>query len=152
MHRNVMAGGIVAVAGIALVGCSNGSGTRDVGAPASGAAAGVTVVVDGEVRPIENKVECVTAANMVFVNIGSDQDGIAATLSAGDTAAVKDLTLGTIDGVPLTYSRSSTGPKPAVTKTGSTYKIVGTATGPEPGGPETVSMAFDIEFTCPPKR
>jgi ipoprotein LpqH len=152
----VVALGGAAVFGGALVGCSSGSG-NGVGAPASSAppasapSAGVKIVVDGKARPIQNKVVCVSAGNSVMANIGSNQDGIAITLSAGDNPALEDLNLGTVDGLPLMYSDSDTGPKPTVTKAGSTYKIVGTATSPSPTGTGTVSKPFDMEFTCPPR-
>ncbi|HWY00912.1 MAG TPA: lipoprotein LpqH [Mycobacterium sp.] len=153
----VVAIGSAAIVGVALVGCSSGSG-NGAGAPASSASgasaptAGVKVVVDGKARPVQNKVECVKAANMVMANIGSEQDGIAVTLSAGDNPAMQDLTLGMVDGLPLTYDESNAGPKPTVTKTGFTYKIVGTASSPSPAGTGTVSKPFDMEFTCPPRR
>jgi ipoprotein LpqH len=111
----VVAIGSAAIVGVALVGCSSGSGNGS-GAPASSASgasaptAGVKVVVDGKARPVQNKVECVTAANMVMANIGSEQDGIAVTLSAGDNPAMQDLTLGMVDGLPLTYDESNAGP------------------------------------------
>jgi lipoprotein LpqH len=89
---------------------------------------------------------------MVTVNIGSDQDGIGVTLGAGDNPALIELTLGIVDGLPLTYRDSIPGPKPTVTKTGSTYRIVGTATSPDPAGSGIVSKPFDMEFTCPPRR
>jgi lipoprotein LpqH len=111
----------------------------------------VKVVVDGKARPVQNKVECVTAASMVMANIGSKQDGIAVTLSAGDNPVLQDLTLGIVDGLPLTYDESNAGPKATVTKTGPTYKIVGTASD-SPGGTGIVSKSFDVEFTCPPRR
>jgi ipoprotein LpqH len=92
-----------------------------------------------------------SAANMVFANLGSEHDGITLNLSAGEHPKLNDLTLGTVDGIPLTYTTSNIGPAPAVTKTGSTCKVVGTASGPSPDGAKDVSKPFDIEFTCPPQ-
>ncbi|OMC52293.1 hypothetical protein A5745_01715 [Mycobacterium sp. IS-2888] len=144
--------GSAAVVGVALVGCSSGSGNgAGARAPSGSVAAAPKVVVDGKVRPVQNEVACVTAANMVMANIGSREDGIAVTLSAGDNPMVKDLTLGMVDGVPLTYYESNTGPKPTVTKSGSAFKIVGTVSD-SPGGSGTVSKPFEMEFTCPPRR
>jgi ipoprotein LpqH len=111
----------------------------------------VKVIVDGKALPIQNHVECVTAANMVFANLGTEGDLVTLNLSAGENPKVNDLTLGTIDGSPLTYQTSDIGPAPTVTKTGSTYKVVGTASGPSPSGAKDVSKPFDIEFTCPPQ-
>lgn len=153
MKRGYMvAVGGAAVFGSALVGCSSGSHNGPSAPAASAPSAAVKVIVDGKARQIQNTVECVTAANMVFANLGSHQDAIAVTLSAGDNPMLQDLTLGTVDGLPLTYNDSNTGPKPTVTKTGSTYKIVGSATSPDPAGTGTVSKPFDVEFTCPPKH
>jgi ipoprotein LpqH len=133
----------LAIVGVALAACSNGAG------PASVA---VKLVVDGKAQPTENKVACVTAHNMVLATIGNDQDDIDVTLSAGDTPALQELSLGKIDGLSLTYNESNPGPKPTVTKAGSNYRIVGTATSLDPAGPGTVSKPFEMEFTCPPKR
>lgn len=107
--------------------------------------------MDGNGKPTQNKVECVVAANLVFVNIGSEQDGVALTLSAGDKPTLEDLTLGTVDGLPLSYHDSDPGLKPTITKVGSTYRIVGVATSPDGSGGH-VSKPFDMEFTCPPRR
>jgi lipoprotein LpqH len=87
---------------------------------------------------------------MVFVNVGSNRDRVAATLSAGENPRLIDLTLGTVDAVPLVYNESSGDSRPTVTKTGSKYTIAGTARGPGPSGAD-VSKAFDVEFTCPPR-
>jgi ipoprotein LpqH len=126
-----------------VVGCSTGAPT-----PASAPTATAKLVVDGKPRPIQNKVECVTAANMVMANIGSDQDGVAVTVSTGDNLLLQDFTVVKVDGKPLTYTDSTAGPRPTVTKTGPTYKIVGVAESPDVSG--TVSKPFDLEFACPP--
>jgi lipoprotein LpqH len=130
-RRSTVAVGWAVLLGAALAGCSSssGKGASTPGSPAP--AANVKVVVDGKARHVENHVECVTAAN--------------------DHPKLNDLTLGTVDGIPLTYTTSNIGPAPAVTKTGSTYKVVGTASGPSPDGAKNVSKPFDIEFTCPPQ-
>ncbi|WP_375486234.1 lipoprotein LpqH [uncultured Mycobacterium sp.] len=142
--------GGAALVAVIVSGCSGASKTNQ-GAPGSGAASIVKVVVDGKPRHVENHVECVTAANMVFANVGSDQDRIAATLSEGDNPRLISLVLGAVDEVPLMYNDSNGDPRPTVTKTGSTYTIVGTATGPSPAGGGNMSEPFDLEFTCPPR-
>lgn len=115
--------------------------------PQAGSAPGtVRVVVDGQSRPVQNTVDCVTAGQMVFVNIGSDDDAIAVTLTAGDPPLVKSLTLGHAADMPLLYSDAHPGPAPEVTKTGSNYRIAGTLTGPQQ------SEQFELEFTCPPEN
>lgn len=110
-------------------------------------AAGPRVVVNGAVRTVENRVECVTAGEMTFVNIGSDSDGIAARLTAGESPSLESLTLGVIDGQPVIYSPSNGGAKPEVTKSGRSYKIAGPAT----AGLSTPAT-FELEFTCPAGR
>jgi ipoprotein LpqH len=129
----------------AVVGCWSGAPT-----PARASTATAKLVVDGKPQPIRNKVECVTAASMVMANIGSDQDGVAVTVSAGVNPVLQDFTVVKVDGKPPTYTDSAAGPRPTVTKTGSTYKIVGVAESPDVSG--TASKPFDLEFTCPPGR
>jgi ipoprotein LpqH len=51
-----------------------------------------------------------------------------------------------VDGLPLTYNDSKTGPKPTVTKTGSPYKIVGTATSPGTTGTAARELFLDRAF------
>ncbi len=127
-------GGVVMVSGalsavVWLAGCSSGGGLRHdspVSNPASsaasgGQAAGPRVVVDGVARSVENRVECVTAADMTFVNIGSENDAIAATLAAGDNPTLKSLTLGIIDGHPVMYNSGHGATEPAVTKSGQIF-------------------------------
>jgi ipoprotein LpqH len=150
-RRSTAVVGCMAFLGLALTGCSASSG-HGTSAPATSAApaANVKVVVDGQLRHVQNSVQCVTAANMVTVVIGSDRDGVGMTLTAGENPKVNDLTVGMIDGILLSYNNSDIGPAPAVTKTGSTYKVVGTASGPSPNGAQAVSKPFNVEFTCPP--
>ncbi|WP_078323999.1 lipoprotein LpqH [Mycobacteroides salmoniphilum] len=149
-------GGIVMVGGalsavVFLVGCSSGGGLRHdspVSTTAPGVqAAGPRVVVDGVVRSVENRVECVTAADMTFVNIGSDSEAIAATLAAGDNPTLQSLTLGVIDGHPVMYNSGHGATEPTVTKSGQSYKIAGSAT----AGLSTPAT-FELEFTCPARR
>ncbi|MEU9804345.1 lipoprotein LpqH [Mycobacterium sp. NPDC050853] len=150
----VVMGGVVSAA-VCLVGCSSGGGLRHDGQannPVSSSAgdvqaAGPRVVVDGIVRSVENRVECVTAADMTFVNIGSFGDGIAATLAAGDSPTLQSLTLGVIDGHPVTYHSGHGASEPAVTKSGQFYRIAGGAT----AGLSTPAT-FELEFTCPARR
>ncbi|MEC4840856.1 lipoprotein LpqH [Mycobacteroides chelonae] len=98
-------------------------------------------------RSVENRVECVTAADMTFVNIGSENDAIAATLAAGDNPTLKSLTLGIIDGHPVMYNSGHGATEPTVTKSAQSYKISGTAT----AGLSTPAT-FELEFTCPARR
>ncbi|MGH3725490.1 MAG: lipoprotein LpqH [Mycobacterium sp.] len=147
--------GAAALAALCLVGCSSGGGLRhdaQINPPVSSSAsdapaAGPRVVVNGVVRPVKNRVECVTAADMTFVNVGSDDDGIAARLSAGDNPTLESLTLGIIDGQPVMYHSANGVTKPVVTKSGQFYKIAGGAT----AGLNTPAT-FELEFTCPARR
>ncbi|WP_078315089.1 lipoprotein LpqH [Mycobacterium sp. D16Q16] len=146
----VMVGGALSAV-VGLVGCSSGGGLRHDSPVSTTArsvqAAGPRVVVDGVLRSVENRVECVTAADMTFVNIGSDSEAIAATLAAGDSPTLKSLTLGVIDGHPVMYNSGHGATEPTVTKSGQSYKIVGTAT----AGLSTPAT-FELEFTCPVRR
>jgi lipoprotein LpqH len=101
-RRSAVAVGWAVLLGAALAGCSSSSG-KGASTPVSPApAANVKVVVDSKARHIENHVECVTAASMVFANLGSEHDAITLNLSAGEHPKLNDLTLGTVDGIPLT--------------------------------------------------
>jgi ipoprotein LpqH len=70
-RRSAVAVGWAVLLGAALAGCS-GKGASTPVSPAP--AANVKVVVDGKARHVENHVECVTAASMVFANLGSEHD------------------------------------------------------------------------------
>ncbi|MFD6198438.1 lipoprotein LpqH [Mycobacteriaceae bacterium NPDC060252] len=150
----VMVGGALSAA-VCLVGCTSGGGLRhdsQANTPVSSSAgdvqaAGPRVVVDGVATSVENRVECVTAADMTFVNIGSFSDGIAATLAAGDNPKLQSLTLGVIDGHPVMYNSGHGAAEPTVTKSGQSYKIAGGAT----AGLSTPAT-FELEFTCPVRR
>ncbi|EFG78396.1 lipoprotein LpqH family protein [Mycobacterium parascrofulaceum ATCC BAA-614] len=88
----------------------------------------------------------------MMANIGSDQDGIAVTTTAGESPTLDSLVLGSFDGIPFGWHTTDTSSRPTVTKSGQTYKIVGTAVGPDPSGIGTLSKPFELDFTCPPRR
>lgn len=155
-----MAVGSATIVMVALAGCSShqgGAGAR-VNNPApnsSAAIATANLVVDGRTRQIQ-PVECVTAANLLMANIGNvgigtDQDGIAVATTAGDNPTLDSLVLGTFDGVPFGWHTTDNTSRPIVTKSGQTFKIVGTAVGPAPSGNGTLSKPFELNFTCPPR-
>ncbi len=154
-HLYVVSLGGAAVFAGALAACSSGTGHNIEHGPtasntAVAEAAPVRVVVDNKVLPVADEVACVDVTEIVFVNLGNDQDGIALKLRSGDDPIVKTLTLGNFDGKPLVYYESHGGTPPTVTKDGLAYKIVGTASsslsGTDPGKP------FELEFTCPQRK
>ncbi|OBJ81648.1 hypothetical protein A9W96_28990 [Mycobacterium sp. 1245852.3] len=85
----------------------------------------------------------------MVANVGTDQDGIAVTTTAGENPTLDSLVLGSFDGVPFGWDKTDHTSAPAVTKSGQTYRIAGTAVGPGPSGTGTLSKPFELKFTCP---
>lgn len=152
-RKRVAVVGCAILTGAALAGCSSGNdGIKPTSTATSASATSVDipvkVVVDGQTRPVRNTVACVSANDMVFVNIGTESDGIAATLTDGDQPAVKHLTLGTYNGLTLVFTAGESGAASTVTKSGRNYQITGTASGND--GTNPVRKHFELDFTCPP--
>lgn len=136
-----------------LGGCSShkggtGAAANSSATNSSGTAVSARLVVDGRTRQMQS-VECVTAANSMMANIGTDQDGIAVTTTAGDNPTLDSLVLGSFDGVPFGWHTTDETSRPMVIKSGQTYKIVGTAVAPAASGNGTLSKPFELDFTCP---
>ncbi len=95
-------------------------------------------------------VVCTTAAGNVNIAIGGAATGIAAVLTDANPPEVKSVGLGNVNGVTLGYTSGTGQGKAEASKSGSTYKITGTATGVDMANPmQPVNKPFEIDVTCP---
>ena len=150
-----VAAAAILVAG--LSGCSsNKSSTGSSGSPSAastsaggGGAAGTKVSIDGKDQQVSGSVVCTTAGGNVNIAIGGAATGIAAVLSDGNPPEVKSVGLGNVNGVTLAYTSGTGQGNASATKSGSTYKITGTATGVDMANPmQPVNKPFEIDVTC----
>ena len=161
-------GFLVAVGGAAIViaglsGCSSdekksesptsaeattGAGTASATAAPSGG--GTRVSIDGQDQNVSGTVVCGTMGGNMNIAIGDAATGIAAVVSEGDSPTVTSVGLGNINGVTLGYQSGTGQGEAKAEKSGSTYKISGTATGIDMANPtQPVNKPFEIEVTCP---
>jgi lipoprotein LpqH len=169
----VKRGFVVAVSGAAIViaglsGCSSSekksestaessasaSATTSAAATASvsanAAPGGAKVSIDGQDQSINGTVACATMGENVNIAIGEATTGIGAVLSAGDTPTVHSVGLGNVNGVTLGFQEGVGQGTATAEKTGSTYKISGSATGVDMANPmQPINKPFEIEVTCP---
>ena len=84
------------------------------------------------------------------IAIGDAATGIAAVVSEGDSPTVTSVGLGNVNGVTLGYQSGTGQGEAKAEKSGSTYKISGTATGIDMANPtQAVNKPFEVEVTCP---
>ena len=161
-------GFLVAVGGAAIViaglsGCSSdekksesptsaeattGAGTASATAAPSGG--GTRVSIDGQDQNVSGTVVCSTMGGNMNIAIGDAATGIAAVVSEGDSPTVTSVGLGNVNGVTLGYQSGTGQGEAKAEKSGSTYKISGTATGIDMANPtQPVNKPFEIEVTCP---
>jgi len=169
----VKRGFVIAVGGAAIViaglsGCSSSekksestaessasaSATTSAAATASvsanAAPGGAKVSIDGQDQSINGTVACATMGETVNIAIGEATTGIGAVLSAGDTPTVHSVGLGNVNGVTLGFQEGAGQGTATAEKTGSTYKISGSATGVDMANPmQPINKPFEIEVTCP---
>ncbi|KZS69204.1 hypothetical protein A4G29_12970 [Mycobacterium kansasii] len=153
----VVAGAAILVAG--LSGCSSNKSTSSGGSSSSGTtstssggggASGTKVTIDGQDQHVTGSVVCTTAAGNVNIAIGGAATGIAAVLTDANPPEVKSVGLGNVNGVTLGYTSGTGQGKAEASKSGSTYKITGTATGVDMANPmQPVNKPFEIDVTCP---
>jgi lipoprotein LpqH len=146
-----------AILAAGLSGCSsNKSSTGSSGSPSAastsaggGGAAGTKVTIDGKDQQVSGSVVCTTAGGNVNIAIGGAATGIAAVLTDGNPPEVKSVGLGNVNGVTLAYTSGTGQGNASATKSGSTYKITGTATGVDMANPmQPVNKPFEIDVTC----
>jgi len=148
----------IAVAGAAILaaaisGCSSdkksssGSSAANTSASSSGGG-GTKVVIDGKDQNVTGSVVCTTAGGNVNIAIGGAATGIAAVLTDANPPGVTSVGLGNVNGVTLAYAAGSAG-NASATKSGTSYKITGTATGVDMANPtQPVNKPFEIDVTC----
>jgi len=146
-----------AVLAVGLSGCSSnktstGNGGTSAGATsaATGGGGGTKVTIDGKDQNVNaGSVVCTNAGGNINIAIGGSGSGIDAVLSDGNPPDVKSVGLGNVNGVTLAYAAGAGGDASA-TKTGSSYKITGHATGVDMANPtQPVKKPFEIDVTCP---
>ena len=161
-------GFLVAVGGAAIViaglsGCSSdekksesptsaeattGAGTASATAAPSGG--GTRVSIDGQDQNVSGTVVCSTMGGNMNIAIGDAATGIAAVVSEGESPTVTSVGLGNVNGVTLGYQSGTGQGEAKAEKSGSTYKISGTATGIDMANPtQPVNKPFEVEVTCP---
>jgi lipoprotein LpqH len=146
-----MVGAAIAVA--AISGCSGTSSTKtsSTSSTSGSASAGPTaVIVDGQNQNVSGAVSCTAADANTNVAIGDATTGVGAVLSNDSPPAVHSVGLGSVNGVTLGYSDAAPSQGNAsATKSGSTYKITGTAVGLDTSSQQPVTKSFELDFTCP---
>jgi lipoprotein LpqH len=143
-----IAGAAIAVA--VMSGCSGTSSTK-TSPPSGSASAGPTaVIVDAQNQNVSGPVSCTAADANTNVAIGEATTGVGAVLSNDSPPAVHSVGLGSVNGVTLGYSDAAPSQGNAsATKSGSTYKISGTAVGLDTSSQQSVTKSFELDFTCP---
>ena len=157
MKREVlMMAGTAATLATVMVGCSHDKAVSVGNAAVAPAGASNTkVLVDGKDQNVKGQIACTTAAGTVNIAIGGGSGssgvptGIGAVLTDANPPVVKSVALGNVNGVSLGVG-GTTG-KANATKDGSTYRIIGTASGVDMsnpmGGP--VNKSFELDVACP---
>jgi ipoprotein LpqH len=131
---------------------SSGAASRSIAAPASpnaspAAAGQPQVTIGGQPQSVSGPVVCSTTNGKFSIAIGDMLTGVIVGLEQ-DGSAVHNAGLGTVNGVVLSFTEGAPGNSATATKTGSTYKITGTATGVDNSG-QQVSKDFAVDVTCP---
>jgi lipoprotein LpqH len=143
-----VAGAAIAVA--AISGCSGTSSTKTSSTSGSASAGPTAVIVDGQNQNVSGAVSCTAADANTNVAIGDATTGVGAVLSNDSPPAVHSVGLGSVNGVTLGYSDAAPSQGSAsATKSGSTYKITGTAVGLDTSSQQSVTKSFELDFTCP---
>ena len=115
---------------------------------ASPAAAGQPqVTIGGQPQNVAGPVVCSTTNGKFSIAIGDMLTGVIVGLEQ-DGSAVHNAGLGTVNGVVLSFTEGAPGNSATAVKTGSSYKITGTATGLDNSG-QQVSKDFTVDVTCP---
>ncbi len=155
----VKRGFVVAIGGAAIVvaglaGCSSNKSSEATQTAASGTGK-AKVTIDGQDQNIQGAISCVTQGDTVNIAIGETQPGatagIGAQVSTGDNPTVKNVALGTVNGVALAYTAGTGQGNAEAKKDGKTYKISGNAVGADMSNPMAgmQNKPFELEVTCP---
>jgi ipoprotein LpqH len=165
----VKRGFLVAIGGAAIViaglsGCSSDekksdspatpaeatTGAGTAGATAAPSEGGTKVAIDGQDQNVSGTVVCSAMGGNMNIAIGDATTGIAAVVSEGESPTVTSVGLGNVNGVTLGYQSGTGQGEAKAEKSGSTYKISGTAIGIDMANPmQPVNKPFEIHVTCP---
>jgi lipoprotein LpqH len=128
---------------------SSGSGSSGSTSATASSGGGPSVSIDGKNQNVTGSVVCTTAGGSVNIAIGGAATGIAAVLTDASPPEVKSVGLGNVNGVTLAYTAGTGQGNATATKTGTSYKITGNATGVDMANPmQPVNKPFEINVTC----
>jgi lipoprotein LpqH len=153
-----VAAAATAIVVVGLSGCSSnksttsgqGTSASQSSAAAGGGASKAKVTIDGKDQNVSGTVACTSLGGNVNVAIGDATTGIGAVLTDANPPGVKSVGLGNVNGVTLGYTPGTGQGNASATKSGSSYKISGTATGVDMANPmQPVNKPFEIDVTCP---
>jgi ipoprotein LpqH len=130
---------------------SSSAASSSSSAPASAttpAAAGQPqVTIGGQPQNVSGPVMCSTTNGKFSIAIGDMITGVIVGLEQ-DGSAVHNAGLGTVNGVVLSFTEGAPGNSATAVKTGSNYKITGTASGVDNSG-QQINKDFTVDVTCP---
>jgi lipoprotein LpqH len=111
---------------------------------------GPKLVIDGEDQNLEGDVTCAAMGGNVQIAIANNAQGIGAQVSEGDDPVVRQVGVGSFNGVALGYTEGAPGGEATAEKDGNTYTIKGTATGVDMANPmQPLTKSFELTVTCP---
>jgi len=123
------------------------SGAATGSPTASGASGETKVIVGGQPQNAGGPVVCSMTNGKFSIAIGDMLTGVIVGLEQ-DGSVVHNAGLGTIDGVVISFAEGAPGNNATATKSGSSYKITGNATGVDNAG-QQVTKSFEVDATCP---
>jgi hypothetical protein len=147
MIRRTSAAMVGAAALAAVAGCS--SSPPDYRPPAGQLVAGTAqVTVNGQDVGTTEAVQCTPAGTMTTISTGDAGSGVSAVVSNADALTVRAVGIRDLGGFTGSYNEGLGG-KAAVTMSGRTYEITGTADGFATDNPSfRTSGTFAIRVSC----
>ncbi|ORA45712.1 hypothetical protein BST22_22885 [Mycolicibacterium chubuense] len=147
MIRRASAAMVGAAALAAVAGCS--SSPPDYRPPAGQLVAGTAqVTVNGQDVGTTEAVQCTPAGTMTTISTGDAGSGVSAVVSNADALTVRAVGIRDLGGFTGSYNEGLGG-KAAVTMSGRTYEITGTADGFATDNPSfRTSGTFAIRVSC----
>jgi ipoprotein LpqH len=129
-------------------GAASSSSSAPAAVNASPDAAGQPqVTLGGQPQNVGGPVVCSMTNGKFSIAIGDMLTGVIVGLEQ-DGSAVHNAGLGTVNGIVMSFTEGASGNSATAVKTGSNYKITGTATGVDNSG-QQVSKNFTVDVTCP---
>lgn len=134
-------------AAVLLAGCSS-TPSEQKPPPGELVAGTAEVTVDGVDTGTTQAVQCVPAGSLTTITTGDQRSGITALISNESGLVVKSVSVRDVAGFTGSYNEGLGG-KGAVTMTGRTYDIAGTADGFRTAQPAVrASVGFAIKVSC----